>query len=76
MKKCNGLRFKEIENHPWDVSIYSIETGWFGGQDEMFVASVDHSRKEIRPAHGYYAPQKTGKKIKRYAERIGYTWKQ
>ena len=38
------------------------------------VAFIDHGKKEIRPSHGYFAPHKYGKKSKKYAESIGYTF--
>jgi hypothetical protein len=40
----------------------------------VLIAMINHERKEIRPTNGYFYPHKYGKKAKKYAESIGYTF--
>jgi hypothetical protein len=40
----------------------------------VWVASINHDREEVTPTHGYFYPHKIGKKTKKYAEKIGYTF--
>jgi len=72
------LKIKNVDpkrKMPWDSEMYSMEISFGGGGvSETMVAVINHERKTIRPAHGYYPPHKTGKKTKKYAKKIGYEY--
>ena len=38
------------------------------------VATIYADTKEIKPSHGYYAPHKYGKQMKKFAQSIGYNF--
>lgn len=39
------------------------------------VAAIHHKEKEIVPCHGYCAPHPMAKKVKKYAKKIGYQFR-
>lgn len=41
---------------------------------DVIVAHINKEKKEIHPAHGYFMPHKYGKKCKKYADKLGYTF--
>lgn len=43
-------------------------------KDGYSVGLVNHNKKEVRPCHGYYYPNKCAKSLMKYALRIGYTY--
>ena len=52
---------------------------WILGYEEYFkkdvyIGVINHKTKEVRPCHGYFYPHQYGKKLKRYAKKIGYNF--
>ncbi len=57
-------------------AIYHNEIGFGGGIDSIWVAGYNEATKKARPTHGYFAPHKTGKKLKKHFNSIGFDWMQ
>ena len=60
---------------PWDEELYSTEAGYDGEPTRTMVGHVNNKNKTVSPAHGYYAPHPTGKRLKKYAKVLGYEYK-
>jgi hypothetical protein len=41
---------------------------------ELWIASINHETKEVRPTHGYFKKHPHGYRSEQYAKHIGYTF--
>ena len=70
---------KEVNpNHelPWTAELFHNELDYNRNYSLTMVAMINEETKTIRPTHGYYTPNKTGVRVKRYAEKNGYMFAQ
>ena len=54
-------------------NVYSMESRMGGEKVLTWVGTLDHTAKTYSHNHGYYTPHRTGRKLMKYAESIGYT---
>ena len=69
-----NLKFTETKNEGCKSTIVLGFEPFF--IDFVTVGYVNHEDKIIKPAFGYFAPHKYGKRLKAHAKKLNYTFNQ
>lgn len=65
---------RKFVKHPYFEGVEKIY-GWEPYFEKLvWVATVDHENKEVRPTQGYFPPHQHGITSKRYAKKMGYNF--
>lgn len=69
-----NLNYKgDFDTHGGYTKIMGFEPYF---NEMVWVGTIDHDKKEIKPTHGYFAPHLYGKRMRAKARSMGYKYTQ